>query len=133
MENIGWQEILVGALVLLATFTVSLLVISLLILRIPPDYFRKHRVDPPDVRHPALRWTGRILKNVLGYSVIALGLVMSLPLVPGQGFLTILIGVMLIDFPGKRRLERAIISRPRILRTVNQFRVKRGRAPLELD
>jgi hypothetical protein len=30
---------------------------------------------------------------------------MSVPGVPGQGLLTILLGVMLLDFPGRRSLE----------------------------
>jgi hypothetical protein len=41
-----------------------------------------------------------------------MGIILALPGVPGQGILTVLIGVMLLEFPGKRRLERAIVGRP---------------------
>lgn len=126
-------NIVVGVALFFVTFAGSIIVIAILLVRIPVDYFRSDRVSPISTSHPALKWTGRILKNMAGYAVISLGLAMSMPLVPGQGFLTILIGLMLIDFPGKQRLERALISRPRILRTVNRIRQRYGRESLHLN
>jgi hypothetical protein len=38
---------------------------------------------------------------------------------PGQGVLTILIGLIMIDIPGKRPIEAKIIQRPTILAAVN--------------
>ena len=64
---------------------------------------------------------------ILGLMVVV-GMILALPGVPGQGLLTILIGLMLLDLPGKRRLERKIVGRPRILRTINRLR-KRFRSP----
>jgi hypothetical protein len=52
---------------------------------------------------------------------------------PGQGLLTILIALILLDFPGKRSLERRIIARPKVLRAVNGLRTKAGRPPLHLE
>ena len=60
------------------------------------------------------------------------GIVLSIPGVPGQGLLTILLGVMLLDFPGKRRLELKIVSRPSVLKTVNSLRSKFGKPKLVL-
>ncbi len=58
---------------------------------------------------------------------------MSLPGIPGQGLLTILLGVMLLDFPGKRRLEFKIISRPKVFRAINRLRARFDKPPLVLD
>jgi len=62
-----------------------------------------------------------------------LGIVMSLPGIPGQGVLTILLGIMLLDLPGKRRLEQKILSKPRVLEKINRLRQKFSRPPLVLD
>jgi UPF0716 family protein affecting phage T7 exclusion len=73
-------------------------------------------------RHAALRLTARVGKNVLGVLLDVVGIVLVLPGVPGQGMLTILIGLMLLDVPGKRRLERRIVGRRRILKAINRLR-----------
>jgi hypothetical protein len=70
------------------------------------------------------------MKNVLGILLVALG---GLFLVtPGQGLLTVLAGLVLINFPGKRALELWIIRFPLVLRAVNWLRGKRGREPLQV-
>lgn len=72
------------------------------------------------------------IKNIAGLLLVLLGLVLSLPGVPGQGLITILIGIMLLDFPGKQKIERKIISRPSVLSNVNRLREKFSRPPLRL-
>ena len=79
-----------------------------------------------------LRVTARSAKNILGAMLVVVGMILVLPGVPGQGVLTILVGVMLLDLPGKRRLERRIVGRPRILRTINGLRKRFGQPPLVL-
>ena len=49
---------------------------------------------------------------------------------PGQGVLTILIGVMFINFPGKYRLERWVVMRDPVLKTINRLRQRAGHPPL---
>ena len=56
---------------------------------------------------------------------------MVMLVVPGQGLLTILIGVMLTDFPGKYALERRLISQPSIFNAINWIRDKAGKEPLK--
>ncbi|REJ76825.1 MAG: hypothetical protein DWQ29_15470 [Planctomycetota bacterium] len=85
-----------------------------------------------DGLHPVLRWTVRVLKNLLGVFLVLAGLAMSVPAVPGQGLLTILIGITLLDLPGKRKMELAIVRRKRVLRAINWIRAKAGRAALEI-
>jgi hypothetical protein len=74
-----------------------------------------------------------LLKNVFGLLLLVLGIIMAFPGVPGQGVLTILLGLMLLDFPGKRQLEYRIVSRPKVLRAINRLRARFGRPPMVLD
>jgi nitric oxide reductase large subunit len=132
--SITWQSVLVGVLLFVVSFTISLAIVSFIIVRIPPDYFHKDR--PRDLwsdRHPAVRLLGVFAKNVLGVVLVVLGILLSLPGVPGQGFLTILLGIMLLDFPGKRTLEYKLVSRPQVLKTINKLRHRFGKPSLVLE
>lgn len=129
-----WQNVLIGMLLFVVTFTGSIAVVSYLLVKIPSTYFLStHARDFWLDRHPVMRWGGIIAKNILGYVLVLLGIVMSLPGVPGQGVLTILLGLMLVDFPGKRRLELKLVGRPRVLQTINRLRRKFDKPPLVLD
>jgi hypothetical protein len=113
---------------------VSLALVSFLLVRLPSTYFQaSHDRSFWEDRHQVVRWGGIILKNLLGLILVALGVLMSLPGVPGQGVLTILLGVMLMDFPGKRRLEYKIVSQPKMLNAINRLRRKFEKPPLVLD
>jgi len=114
----------------LGTLLVSLAVVVAVLLRLPAAYFSLARGPLLAGLNPALRITLIVLKNLAGVAVIAVGLVMSIPGVPGQGIITIFIGLMLMDFPGKFRLERAIIRRPFVHGFVNRLRRRYGRPPL---
>jgi len=115
------------------TFVLSLAVIAVVVVRLPATYFRGDSVSSMVTYHPVIRWCAIILKNILGLLLVALGLLLSLPGVPGQGLLTALIGVMLLDFPGKRRLERRLVSRPSLLAAINALRARFGRPALVLE
>lgn len=104
------------------------------VVALPADHFtdaRAARPAPP--QHPLLLWTIVILKNLLGLLLLPLGVIMALPLVPGPGLVFILIGLSLLNFPGKRRLERALVSRRSVLRFFNETRQRFGKPPLVLD
>ncbi|RME33433.1 MAG: hypothetical protein D6786_07715, partial [Gammaproteobacteria bacterium] len=49
---------------------------------------------------------------------------------PGQGLLTMLVGLLLMNYPGKYRLERWLVTRPRVLETLNWIRARTGHPPL---
>jgi hypothetical protein len=105
-----------------------------IVVRWPADQFKGDGARPfLQGRHPAIRAAGIVGKNVAGLALILLGIVMALPGVPGQGLLTILIGLTLVNFPGKRRLELWFIRRRTVLRAVNQVRARFGHSALELD
>jgi hypothetical protein len=134
-ESWGGRNFLIGALAItLITFVLSIVICVVVVIRIPHDYFVcDDRGDGCRRRHPLVHWPLVIGKNLLGLFLVLLGIVMSLPGVPGQGILTILLGVMLVDFPGKRRFERWLLRRRGVLRTINRMRARYGRPPLLLD
>ena len=129
IEDWGWWLAAISAV----TFVGSLAVVPILAVRIPADYFRReHRGPTPwRRRHPVLRLAVLVLKNALGVVLLLGGIVMLF--LPGQGLLTIFLGIMLMDFPGKYRLERYIISRGPVLRAINWVRKRGGVQALELD
>jgi Putative transmembrane protein (PGPGW) len=115
----------------IVTFLGTLALVPFLIARIPPDYFtRRHREhDYRRDRHPLVHHLLVILKNLLGAVLFVAGVVMLV--LPGQGVLTILLGVMLMDFPGKFRLEQRLLGRPSVLKSINWIRAKAHQPPLE--
>lgn len=129
----GWLYVLSGVGLFIATFAISIVVIGFLLVKLPATYFLdSHDRDLWIDQHPILRWSGIIAKNLLGVALVVLGALLSLPGIPGQGLLTILIGLVLIDFPGKRRIERWILKRPGVFDRVNAFRGRFGKPPLVL-
>ncbi len=69
------------------------------------------------------------MKNMLAVVLVVLGVAMLV--LPGQGILAILLGVMLGDFPGKLRLQQWILARPNVMKTLNWLRRKFKKPPLE--
>ena len=129
-----WQKILVGALIFLASFLFNLGIVSLILVKLPANHFSKSRKTKFwSGPHPALHAAKVIGKNLLGILLVALGVVLSLPGVPGQGLLTILLGVMLLDFPGRHRLEQKLLSKPSIVNTINRLRERFDKPPLVLN
>ena len=118
-------------------FVGGLVALPWLVARIPADYFVGDRPPPPrslrtgQPRHPASVWATRCLRNAAGLVLIAAGVAMLV--LPGQGVLTILAGLMLTDLPGKRRLERSVVRRPLVLRGLNALRRRRRVEPLRAD
>ena len=122
--SFSFRELALGVLTFLITIFISLAIVSFILVKLPSTYFQEsHARDFWVDRHPSIRWAGLIGKNTLGIVLVLLGILMSIPGVPGQGILTILLGVMLVDFPGKRRLEYKLVSRPRVLETINRLRL----------
>jgi len=121
------------AVVMVFTFVGSLVFVPWAIVRLPADYFHYHARRPVlwSTLHPVLRLVLLLGKNLFGCILIVMGLAMLV--LPGQGLLTILIGILLLDFPGKFMFERWLISRKPILRTSNWLRKKAHKEPLWLD
>jgi hypothetical protein len=130
----GWNESLTWwlAAVSVVSFLGSLLLVPFIAVRIPRDYFvePRRRVDAWGSRNVIVRAIVVTLKNLLGFVLILAGLAMLV--LPGQGLLTMLIGLMAMNFPGKYRLERFLVSRGPVLRSINWIRRRCGVAPLVL-
>jgi hypothetical protein len=127
------RGVVLSVLIFVVSFALSLAIVSLILVKIPPDYFKEDRPNKFwSGQHQAIRLLGLIGKNLLGIVLVALGIVMSVPGVPGQGILTILLGIMLLDIPGRQKLERKIVSQPRVLKSINKLRHRFGKPELEL-
>ena len=112
------------------SFCVSILFCTLVIAYLPSDYFLpKRRLR--HIRQPILRIGLKCLKNLFAVILVIVGFI-QIPL-PGQGVLTILIGIIISDIPGKRKLERRIISSPVVLATANSIRSRFKRPMLMVD
>ena len=110
-------------------FVLGIVGVPFFLARLPADYFSREERASLAETGPS-RFLLRIAKNALGVLFVVLGILMLV--LPGQGLLTLLVGLLLTDFPGKRRIIRRIIGAPRVLRVVNALRSRWKRPPLEI-
>lgn len=112
-------------------FIGTLIAIPFIMVRLPADYFDtrtpRHWMKN---HHPILRLIGLIVKNAVGAVFLLAGFAMLF--LPGQGILTMLIGISLLDFPGKRTIEAKIVGQHTVLQALNAMRAKFGKPPLTL-
>jgi hypothetical protein len=134
-ELLAWvsdhQQLLVWVgIVSFVVFILSLLSLPWLVAQIPEDYFLPQKRQPTQWKklHPVIRLLALIGKNLIGYGLIVAGLLMLF--LPGQGILTLVMGLLLVDYPGKFRLERKLVKTPAILNSLNWLRRKAKRPPL---
>lgn len=134
LEWIRLHEALIGysALFSLITFLLTLIIVPALIIRMPPDYFTYDREHLKQYhrQHIVMRVLLLVLKNVFGYVFIFAGIAMLM--LPGQGIITILIGITLISFPKKRALECRIIKNRSVVRMINWIRASAKKGPIDL-
>ena len=113
------------------TFIGSLIAIPWIIARLPANYFIRHRqlVIERHVRHPLVARLTFVLRNFIGIVFLAAGIVMLV--LPGQGIITILIGISFMDFPKKHHLVDQLVRRQKVIRFLNWIRQKEKKPPLE--
>ncbi len=114
----------IGTLVLAAATVIGL---PIVLTKLPADYFEAPRRPPQG----AAGWVAGAAKNLLGFCLLIAGIAMLV--LPGQGILTIVVALLLLNFPGKHRLERRIVSTPAVLGAINRFRERAGKPPLRVD
>ena len=101
-----------------------------IVVKLPKDVFSNlKRRNWLDHQPTALRVPLRLLKNVLAVALVLVGIAMLV--LPGQGVLAILLGVMLGDFPGKLKLQRWILAKPKVMNSLNWLRQKFSKPPLD--
>lgn len=135
-DIISWTEqhpyLLYSMITLSAvTFIGSLILIPWIIIRMPENYFLDEQRHLSQIHefHPMYYLAIRISKNLLGTLLFIAGLFMFI--LPGQGILTMLIGISLTDFPRKFQVERWFARKEKVLRTLNWIRHKAQRPPLQ--
>jgi hypothetical protein len=109
----------------LITCIASLVGTSWAVRRLPVDYLLS---DHERTHRRGVSALALVLRNALGAVLLVLGALMLV--LPGQGLLTILAAISLMDFRGKRRLERRLMVRPRVLSLINRFRLRAGQPQL---
>ncbi len=122
-QNIlGWIGLL-SLIMMVAT----LLAVSLIIVRLPARYLIEEGDGLSQI--PSLwRWPYLVVKNIMGLVLVLAGLAMLV--LPGQGLLTLVIGLGLLNFPGKRSLIRRLLGQNKVLGTINRLRARVNKEPL---
>jgi hypothetical protein len=119
-----WLGIISGA-----TFMISILLIPWLINKLPPDYFIRGRGRSVTV-HQKTRILSFLLiplRNLFGFILLLAGIAMLF--LPGQGILTILLGISLMTFPGKHGLIQRLIDQSSVQQGLNWIRQKTKKPP----
>lgn len=116
----------------LVTLIISAIAVPVIIRRLPSDYFLENSEGAEAIRdeHPFLRILFLIFKNLIGGILVIGGIIMLVT--PGQGLLTMVIGLLLMDFPGKRRLEILLVCFGPLNKAVNWIRRRANQPPFEL-
>ena len=118
----------------LGSLVVSGLLVSVVLLHLPPDHYSRSRIAPPAPENDgivSILASGAVLvvRNVLGWVFVMAGVAMLV--LPGQGLLSILAGLVLIDFPGKRRFERRLLVSAVVRDAMNWLRRRAGKPPFD--
>ena len=113
------------------TFVFSLILVPMMVVRIPADYFshEKRQHKRPEKYPPVVRIVILIIKNVMGIVLLLAGILMLV--LPGQGLFTMFVGTMMMNFPGKYKLERWVVARGPVLKSINWMRKRAGHEPLK--
>ena len=114
----------------LVILVISAISIGFIIRKIPHDYFlsEKRGMSQYKNKNPFFWFIVLTLKNIIGYCLILGGILMLV--LRGKGLLTILVGLMLSDYPGKFKLEKRIIKTNLVFKTINWYRAKSNIPPL---
>ena len=131
LENNSYIFFYLGILSILI-FVFSIFGLRLFIIAIPSNYFiNKKRVSALKNRSILLWIIYIVFKNIIGYVFIIMGLVALV--LPGQGILMILIGLMMSDYPKKFDLEKKIITIKTVRKGINWIRIKSNVDKIKLD
>ena len=139
--NLLWQqiiqwftdyEILIGWLgtLSLLMFLGSLLAVPMVIVSLPSDFLVRREQHTGRLLLRFWYYPYLVVKNIVGVVFILAGIAMLV--LPGQGLLTILLGLILANFPRKHILIRRIVGQPRIIRGINRLRQRFNKPDLKL-
>ena len=109
-------------------FVASLLLTPILLGKIPQDYFvhtNQHKVEINHLGHLIIV----VIRSLVGFVLLIAGIIMLVT--PGQGIISILLGLFLMEFPGKRKLELKLINHEPTFKALNWLRGKANKDPFE--
>ena len=82
-----------GAVIFVLMFVLSLAAVCLVVVLLPEPHLVDDRPRLLADKPPLIRWAAIIAKNLLGLIVVAIGVVLCIPGVPGQGLLGTALGM----------------------------------------
>lgn len=109
-------------------FVGSLIAVPIVVVQMRADFFVRDSKE--QLPRTPLRVLRRLAKNVLGWVLLLAGIAMLV--LPGQGLLTMALGLGLMDFPGKRGLQRWLVGLKGVGLSINWIRRRAEKPPLEL-
>ena len=136
---ISWSSMNSDLLFLLGSSSIFILIISvfmmvLIISFLPEDYFKSENRNlissVQNSRYPLLKLLVLITKNFFGVLLLLSGILMLI--LPGQGILTIITGLVFIDYPGKYKFERKLLRQKGVINSINWIRSRLSKPPLKV-
>jgi hypothetical protein len=114
---------MIGGTVVMFLGTLALL--PWIVCRMPEDYFVRPELPMEDWSWKTI--AVRLARNFVGVILILAGIAMLV--LPGQGVLTILVGLACLSFRGKRKLMRWFVYHKGVLHGLNWIRQRRNLPP----
>ena len=154
MDTLGANYIFLTVLVTTTASIAYFIVISYIITQLDTRYFLRNHLVSKHLDHKniitkktsgdntnessALRtinsgvtFVVNLVKIIFGICLLVCGLAMLV--LPGQGLITMLIGLSLIPFPGKHKLEQKLLERKSVRSSLNWIRIKAKKEPFIFD
>ena len=136
---ISWSSMNSDLLFLLGSLSIFILIISvfmmvLIISFLPEDYFKSENrsliSSVQNSRYPLLKLLVLITKNFFGVLLLLSGILMLV--LPGQGILTIITGLVFMDYPGKYKFERKLLRQKGVINSINWIRSRLSKPSLKV-
>ena len=136
---ISWSSMNSDLLFLLGSLSIFILIISvfmmvLIISFLPEDYFKSENRNlissVQNSRYPLLKLLFLITKNFFGVLLLLSGILMLV--LPGQGILTIITGLVFMDYPGKYKFERKLLRQKGVINSINWIRSRLSKPSLKV-
>tara|TARA_B100000424_G_C22833284_1_gene445018 strand:+ start:293 stop:724 length:432 start_codon:yes stop_codon:yes gene_type:complete len=136
---ISWSSMNSDLLFLFGSLSIFILIISVFMMVIiisflPEDYFKSENRNlissVQNSRYPLLKLLVLITKNFFGVLLLLSGILMLV--LPGQGILTIITGLVFIDYPGKYKFERKLLRQKGVINSINWIRSRLSKPSLKV-
>jgi len=124
------NQLLLGTIAGLSTVFLLLTILATpwLVAMLPSSYFITQ--EDRGQKRSVARILLTCFRSLTGLILVLTGIIMLV--IPGPGLITLLVGISLAEFPGKRRLLKYIATRPSVFKSLNWMRKRHDRAPFEL-